>query len=405
MGSTPLTSDVVRTLRAAVNASIGEVGPGLYGVGCSGGVDSMALADAVIAGAGAPHVVIVTVDHGLQPASAEVAAGVAAWAREQGATAIVRRVDVRSRRGSLEAAARTARFDAFDEVIEQLGLVALLLAHTQRDQAETVLMRIVRGTGPAGLAGMAARRGPFVRPWLAVSRADTEAYVQARGLAVWDDPMNRDPAITRVRVRNSLLPAVRSENPAADEALVRLAAATREWLDVIDAQAAPFGRFPIDCTALAAAPPAIRKRALALALDRADIAYDASHLDAIDRLVVASERGEVSLDVPGARVTRSYARLDVHRAPVPAIDLGTTRYVAPDGPYEIRTWQTGDRMCPARLRGRSRKLSDLFIDLKIPRGQRALAHVLVRTTDRAIVWAEHVGIAYGFSTDLAPLPR
>jgi tRNA(Ile)-lysidine synthase len=122
-------------------------------------------------------------------------------------------------------------------------------------------------------------------------------------------------------------------------------------------------------------------------------------------------------------LTRSYVTLDVHRDATPTIERAvesasaprsdetrpapsdTYRYVAPDGPYEIRTWQTGDRMCPVRLRGRSRKLSDLFIDLKIPRGQRALAHVLVRTTDHAIVWAEHVGIAYGFSTDLAPLPR
>jgi tRNA(Ile)-lysidine synthase len=416
--STSLGRHVVGTLRAAVNAAIGQVGPGLYGVACSGGVDSMALADATIAVAGAPHVVIVTIDHGLQPASAEVAAGVAAWASEQGATAIVRRVEVRAG-GSLEAGARAARFAAFDQVIEQLGLAVLLLAHTQRDQAETVLMRIVRGTGPAGLAGMALRRGPFVRPWLDVSRADTEGYVRARGLPVWDDPMNRDPAITRVRVRDSLLPAVRSENPAADEALVRLAAATREWLEVIDVQAAPFGRFPIDCNALALLPPAIRKRALALALDRADVDYEASHLDAIDRLVVAPARGEVSIDVPGARLTRSYATLDVHRGGAPAIEgpretrsdetrtapPDTKRYVAPAGPYEIRTWQTGDRMCPVRLRGRSRKLSDLFIDLKVPRSERALAHVLVRTTDHAIVWAEHVGIAYGFSTDLAPLPR
>jgi tRNA(Ile)-lysidine synthase len=402
-----LGRDVVGTLRATVNAAIGQVGTGLYGVACSGGVDSMALADATIACAGAPHVVIVTIDHGLQPASAEVAAGVAAWARAQGATAIVRRVEVGA--GSVEAAARTARFAAFTRVIEELGLAALLLAHTQRDQAETVLMRIVRGTGPAGLAGMAVRRGPIVRPLLDLPRAATEAYVRARALPVWDDPMNRDPAITRVRVRDSVLPAVRSENPAVDEALVRLAAATREWLEVIDAQAAPFGRFPIACDALAVMQPAIRKRALALALDRADLDYEASHLDAIDRLVVAPARGEVSLDVPGARLIRSYATLDVHRAAAPAIEgpreAPTKRYVAPDGPYEIRTWQTGDRMCPVRLRGRSRKLSDLFIDLKIPRRERALAHVLVRTTDRAIVWAEHVGIAYGFSTDLAPLPR
>ena len=174
---------------------------------------------------------------------------------------------------------------------------------------------------------------------------------------------------------------------------------------MIDAQAAPFGAVPDRLRRARGAPPAIRKRALALALERAGLDYEASHLDAIDRLVVAPERGEVSLDVPGARVD---AELCPARCPPPAlraIDPGTQRYVAPDGPYEIRTWRTGDRMCPVRLRGRSRKLSDLFIDLKIPRGQRALAHVLVRTTDHAIVWAEHVGIAYGFSTDLAPLPR
>ena len=429
MGSTPLqrlvSGDVVRTLRAAVNAAIGQVGPGVYGVACSGGADSIALADAAIAVVGAPNVVIVTIDHGLQPASAEVAEGVAAWARAQGATAIVRRVTVGAQEvgakaiatpakgggGSLEAAARKARFAAFDQVIDELGLVAMLLAHTARDQAETVLMRILRGTGPAGLAGMAARRGPFVRPWLEVPRADIEEYVRARTLPVWDDPMNRDPAFTRVRLRDSVLPAVRSENPSLDDALVRLAAATREWLEVIDAQAGPLSELPIDCTVLGSAAPAIRKRALAIALERAGIDYDASHLDAIDRLVVAPERGEKSLDLPGARITRSYSRLDVHRTDAPAIDEtmaalpDTSSYVAPEGPYVIRTWQTGDRMCPVRLRGRSRKLSDLFIDLKIPRAKRALAHVLVRTTDHAIVWAEHVGIAYGFSTDLAPLPR
>lgn len=414
MRSTPLqrlvSGDVVRTLRAAVNAAIGQVGPGVYGVACSGGADSMALADAAIACAGARHVVVVTIDHGLQPASGPLAEAVAAWARAQGATAIVRRVDV-ARDASIEAAARAARFAAFEQVIAQLGLAALLLGHTQRDQAETVLMRILRGTGPAGLAGMAVRRGPFVRPWLAVPRADTEAYVRARALPVWDDPMNRDPAITRVRVRDTVLPGLRSENPAIDEALVRLATATREWLEVIDERAAPLADLPIDCAVLAPLPPAIRKRALAIALERAGVDYDASHLDAIDRLVAAPDRGERSLDLPGARITRSYARLDVHRMAASAIDEtmaarpDTSAYVAPAGPYVIRTWQSGDRMCPVRLRGRSRKLSDLFIDLKIPRAKRALAHVLVRTTDHAIVWAEHVGIAYGFSTDLAPLPR
>jgi len=386
--------------------------PGCYGVACSGGVDSMALAHAAIAVLGPPAVVVVTIDHGLQPTSARVADGVATWAREQGATPIVRRVEV-VRTGSLEAAARTARYAALEQVVAELGLVAMLVAHTHRDQAETVLMRIVRGTGPAGLAGMAVRRGHIVRPLLGRTRADTEAYVRAHALPIWDDPMNRDPAITRVRVRDTLLPAVRSENPAADDALVRLAAATREWLDVIDGRAAPLGKFPLNCGALAKQQPAIRKRAIAIALDRAGIGYEATHLEALDRLVRQFDAGEVEIDLPGVRLVRSYGALDVRRPARSRIDPDATNpagpdthpYVAPDGPYMLRTWQPGDRMCPVRLKGRSRKLSDLFIDLKLPRDRRAHAHVLIRTTDRVIVWAEHVGLAFGTPSDLAPLPR
>ncbi len=391
--------DAVGTLRAAVNAAIGEVGPGLYGVACSGGVDSMALADAAIAVAGPMHTVVVTVDHGLQPTSAFVADGVATWAKQQGATPVIRRVIVEDR-ASVEAAARTARYGALEAVIEELGLTAMMLAHTHRDQAETVLMRIVRGTGPAGLAGMAVRRGAFVRPLLDVTRAETEAYVRARHLPVWDDPMNRDPAVTRVRVRDGLLPQVRAENPAIDDALVRLASASREWLHVIDTYAAPFGQFPIVCTALAKEPPAVRKRAIALALERASLGYDAAHLEAIDRIVLLPDHGEVAIDLPGARVVRSYARLDVRYEPAAPRDA----FTAPPGPYVIRLYAAGDRMRPARLKGRSRKLSDLYIDLKVPRENRARAHVMVRTTDHAIVWAEHVGSAYGEAPDLGPYP-
>jgi len=390
--------DHVRTIRAAVNATIGEVGTGLYGVACSGGVDSMALADAAIAVAGATNVVIVTIDHGLVAPSARVASGVVAWAREQGATAVVRRVVV-ARDGSIEAAARTARYAAFEAAIAELGLVALLLAHTQRDQAETVLMRIIRGTGPAGLVGIPARRGPYVRPLLELPRAATEAYVASRELPTWADPMNADLAITRVRMRATVLPAIRAENPSVDDALVRLASATREWLDVIDRDAARFGQFPIACPELAGHPAAVRKRALALALDRAGIDFDATHLEALDELVLAPDRGEVGIDVPRARIVRSYATLAV------AVRQPATSSISGSNDYEVRTWQHGDRMCPVRLRGRSRKLSDLFIDLKLPREQRATAQVMVRRSDRTIVWAEHIGAAFGESPDLPRLPR
>jgi tRNA(Ile)-lysidine synthase len=381
-----MSGDPVVTIASAVDAAIGQVAPDrAIGVACSGGVDSMALADAAIATG--RRVVVVTVDHGLRPDSGEVAAGVAAWARSRGAVADVRAVDV-ERRASLEAAAREARYAAFDAAVADHELAAMLLAHTARDQAETILMRIVRGTGPAGLAGMATWRGVFVRPLLELPREATEAYVAARGLPTWPDPMNADTRLTRVRVRDHVLPLLRGENPAIDVALIRLGTASREWLDAIDSIAAPFATFPIACSALAAQPTAIRKRALARALDAVDIGYDAVHLDQLDALVRAPARGEVALDLPNGRVVRSYDRL----APIASTqphELG----VAPPG-YALRTWQPGDRMCPARLGGHSRKLADLYSDAKIPRHIREHARVMVRLVDDVIVWAEHLGRAY-----------
>ena len=384
----PTTIGAVATVRAAVkphvvrHAGSPHVGAGPIGVACSGGADSMCLADAAIA-LGA-DVTVVTIDHGLSAGSAKIAEAVAAWARGQGAKAIVKRVEV-ARRASIEAAAREARYAA----LAATGLPTLLLGHTARDQAETVLMRIVRGTGPAGLAAIPAERGPFVRPLLALPRETIDAYVAARALPVWDDPMNADDRIARVRFRERILPALRAENPALDDALVRLATTAREWLDVIDSLARPFACLPIDCPSLAKQPPAVRKRALALALEHAGVSYDAAHLEALDDVVVAPSRGAVSLDLPGAKLVRSYNTLSV---PSPRSEVRGPR--SPPG-YELRVWRPGDRMRPQRLRGKSRKLSDLYIDAKIPREARRTARVLVRTSDRVIVWAEHVGVAFG----------
>ncbi len=386
-------------LTAAVTAARDRVGPGLYGVACSGGADSLALAHALIAVAGASHVVVVTIDHGLAPYSAEVAADVARWAIGQGAASVVRRVVVEDR-ASLEAAARTARYEALSAIAAELGLACVMLGHTARDQAETVLMRIIRGTGPAGLAGIPAQRGLFVRPLLALPREEIDAYAATHALPIWADPMNDDVELTRVRFRQTVLPALRRENPQLDAALLRLASSAGEWLAVIDAAAAPFARFPIACDQLATQPAAIRKRAVSLALEAAQVDYDAVHLDRIDALVTRRTQGELVLDLPAARITRSYDTLDLGVAGgVSAGDL-----VVPDGPYQLRVWQAGDRMRPARLQGRSRKLSDLYIDAKVPRDLRATARVLVCTTDGSIVWAEHLGLAFGTAENLRPLP-
>ncbi|HEU4733114.1 MAG TPA: tRNA lysidine(34) synthetase TilS [Kofleriaceae bacterium] len=387
MTSTP----PVDLLVAAVTAQIGRVGPGLYGVACSGGADSLALADATIRAAGAAHVVVLSIDHGLTAAGTQASLAVVEWARARGAAAVVRRVEV-ARRGSLEAAARAARYAALDALADELGLSCVLVGHTARDQAETVLLRLLRGTGPAGLAAIPVERGRFLRPFLALERDAIDAYVRARALPVWDDPMNEDRRLARVRVRREILPALRRENPRLPAALVRLASSAAEWLEVIDALARPFARFPIDGARLAAQPAAIRKRAVSLALEAAGLDYEAVHLDRIDQLIIAPERGRVTIAVPGGAVVRSYGVLSVAGSDEPA---PSTPLVAPHADLELRVWRAGDRMRPVRLKGRSRKLSDLYIDAKVPRNARAAARVLVRRADATIVWAEHIGSAFG----------
>jgi tRNA(Ile)-lysidine synthase len=382
----------VGALHAAVEHVLGTVGPGLYGIACSGGADSMALADVAIEVAGPSHVVVLTIDHQLSAGADRVAAEVAAWARARGAAGLVRRVTV-EREASIESAARTARYAALDTLAAELGLTAILLGHTARDQAETVLMRILRGTGPAGLAGIPPRReghAPLLRPFLAIDRGTIDDHVAQRALPIWDDPMNADHAITRVRIRREILPALRRENPQLDGALVRLAASTSEWLAVIDGLADGFSEFPIDCLALAQQPPAVRKRAVARALEAAGAGWDSVHLEAIDALITAPTRGEVSLDLPAGRFVRVYNEARFAIAPTQVVMLALA---IPDG-CEVRAWAAGDRMRPARLHGKSRKLSDLFADARVPRSSRSDARVIVRSIDETIVWAEHIGIAH-----------
>jgi tRNA(Ile)-lysidine synthase len=212
--------------------------------------------------------------------------------------------------------------------------------------------------------------------------------------------MNADLRFARVRFRRHVMPALRAENPALDDALCRLAASAREWMGTLDELAGSISKFPLDCgTLVRIEEPSIRKRGYALALEEAGLGYDAVHLDAIDDIVTRPSAGELSVDVPGGRVVRSYNDLDV--AP-PQRD--PDELVAPSG-HELRIWRPGDRMKPARLKGRSRKLSDLYIDVKVPRERRRTARVLIRTDDQVIVWAEHLGLAFGVPPSLVPVPR
>jgi tRNA(Ile)-lysidine synthase len=264
----------------------------------SGGADSLALL-ALVARAGA-RVTAVHVDHGLRPGSAAEADVVAAAAERLGAAFRTERVDVPPG-PNLEARARDARYAV-------LGPDALT-GHTADDQAETVLLNVLRG---AGLDGLAAMRPDRRRPLLALRRRETVEVCAALGLAVVDDPSNADPAFTRNRIRHEVLPlldavARRDVVPV----LSRLAAHAREAVDHLDEEVAAGGFDVVDARALAGQPPALAHRAVRAWLSAAE--RDGGHPPdaATVGRVLAVARGEaVGADVGrGWQVRRSKGRL------------------------------------------------------------------------------------------------
>ena len=184
MGPRPAVAEI----RNAVRDSLQDLGPGdLVLAACSGGADSLSLAAALafVAPRQRLRAGAVTVDHGLQAGSAERARAVAATLTGLGLDP-VECVPVTVPRGGAhggpEAAARTARYAALDDAAQRTGASVVLLGHTLDDQAETVLLGLARGSGPRALAGMAARRGHYRRPLLAVRRGVTADACAALGL-------------------------------------------------------------------------------------------------------------------------------------------------------------------------------------------------------------------------------
>jgi tRNA(Ile)-lysidine synthase len=321
----------VASVRHAVRLSIAGQDPGdLLLVACSGGADSLALAAA--AAFEAPRAGLraggVVVDHGLQPGSAEVAAAVLATMTGLGLDpALSVRVAVPPPgagpgRPGPEAAARAARYAVLDRAAQEAGAAAVLLGHTLDDQAETVLLRLARGSGARSLAGMAARSGSCLRPLLELRRWQTRAACEALGLRPWDDPQNHDPAFTRVRVRHELMPALEAAlGPGVPEALARTASLLRADADALDEfAAAEAARIRAEdgtaagwpAAALAGLPAALRRRILrtaALAAGCPPGSLAERHIASLDRLVTGWH-GQRGTDLPGGiRASRRYGRL------------------------------------------------------------------------------------------------
>jgi tRNA(Ile)-lysidine synthase len=361
----------------------------------SGGRDSVCLLDLAVRHAG--PVTALHVNYGLRAEADEDEAFCRDLAARLGAGFEV--VHAGPPRGNVQAWARAVRYGEAAKMGAPPTLIAV--GHTATDQVETVLYRLAASPGRRALLGMREREGRVIRPLLDSTREETAAYCRERGLQWREDATNDSPAYARNRVRNELLPALRSLHPAADANILRTLAILRDEAAVLDelVVAEP------DLDRLAALPPALARLVL---VEMADAPIGSR----LDEILALSRSGTATLDLGGGlRAVAEYGQLRFdHGPPAPpaatvltvpgSVAYGDGRLTAeeaPDGGFDaealgarlaVRPWQPGDRM---RLRTGSRTLQDLFTDRKIPRERRALVPVVVARDE--IAWVP--GVAAG----------
>jgi tRNA(Ile)-lysidine synthase len=379
-------------------------------VACSGGADSLALL--ALACAQSLDVVAVYVDHGLRTGTDREARVVGEAAAELGAHTRVVSVEIDAG-SNLEARARDARYVALERVADEVGAAAILVGHTRDDQAETVLLALLRGSATPGLAGMPARRGRVWRPLLQSRRAETREICARRGLTPVADPMNDELHHRRVWLRREIIPRLeRGARRDLVDVLARQASLLRDDDEFLNALAAE--NAPGDAATLAALPRALATRVVRQWLGAPP------PTSATVEAVLAVVRGERrAVEVPGGRrVERVGARLhlldDGAAGPPDAAELplpGRTRFGAieleawiehappvawPDGrrhavtdadrvgtAITVRPARGGEQFRPLG-RGGSKRVYDALVDAGVPAGRRAANPVVSAGPDAAV---------------------
>ena len=302
----------------------------------------------------------------------------------------------------LEAAAREARY-AFFATLE--GKIAT--AHTADDNAETVLMHLVRGTGLRGLGGISPINGNIIRPMLTVTRQEVLAFLEEYCLTYVEDSSNAGDDFLRNRLRHRVMPLLKEENPRLAENVSQMAMGLRQDADVLEsADTLP------TVTQLQAMPSALRSRAVSRFLKENGVSEpERSHICAVEALIF-SEKPSAMTNLPGGvTIAREYDQLvvlerktapkDVMLQPGDVVDLPqwgmTVSYVPAKqiintkgiftvnatGAITLRTRQAGDSM---RLNVGTCTLKKLFIDRKIPAHQRSYIPVLADEQGVLGVW-------------------
>lgn len=407
-------------------------------VALSGGPDSVALLDclASLQPVFGLRLVAAHLDHGLRVESPGDAAFCARLCARLGVPFETERVDLAAgpRGEGLEALARRARRAFLKRVARRHGARLVALGHTRDDQAETLLLSLLRGAGRSGLCAMRVRRGGLFRPLLAASRAEVLEHLAARGLEARHDASNDDPRFRRNRVRHELLPLMEARlNGRARAALARTAglladeerllegrarrlvvAALEPSTDGLDLRLAPLRRAPL----------ALLRRALRRALRLAGglRGVSAVHLERLARLTRAAAPSGRRIELPGGRVASfRFDRLHVgprqatlrpfaRPLPVPGqVELPDGRTLAAwpgegsadrPGALVVRTRRPGDR-----LAGRGRSLKRLLAEARVPAELRDGWPVVAQGD--AVVWVPGLAEAAvpGVRLELRPASR
>lgn len=299
---------------------------------------------------------------------------------------------------SEEEAGRNARYEAFylvaNELMEQYGIgsdnIKIAVAQNANDQAETLLMRIMRGTGTEGLAGIEYQRNgaggtKIIRPLLDIDRKDIEGYCADYELCPRRDETNLEAIYTRNKIRLELIPYMENNfNPNIQEALNRLSVIAKEDKEYMDGQVKVFIKSPLPIIEYIDQHPAIRKRILMRNLEKLGLeqGVTAVHLDLADRLIFNGKTG-TSMDLPqGYRISISYENILFHKE-----DQRQETGINGDGvcleEFVLRTRQPGDYILLNGVGGR-KKIQDLFVDMKIAREMRNCVPLLCRGNQ--VVW-------------------
>jgi tRNA(Ile)-lysidine synthase len=340
----------------------------------------------------------------------------------------------RTSRLSPQHAARQLRYASLRALQESLGATRIALGHTADDQAETLLLRLLRGTGPAGLAGIPAVRLPFIRPLITTYRTAILSYLQTEGVLWVEDSSNTHRTYLRNRIRLDLLPVLQQYNPQVRQRLITLAEMLQADHALLEQQTMELlphivswrsdRSVMIRCELYTTISLALQRRLLRYLFDRLLVPPTQVHFQHIDALrqFIGAVTPRKRLGLPGGfiaehqrdtvvlwHVSQISVRTQTFILPVPGIveipDLnlrliaelvhidavsietnpnrGFLALEALHLPLQVRFLQPGDRFHPLGSRGR-KKLSDFFIDSKIPRAERTSIVLVLSGTE--IVW-------------------